>query len=85
MPTFFINDRGYPKDWAEFRAETHEWCRDANLQSYYPTPAMEESLAATAFSRPRRYESGSGRYVLQPRNVGKRHVEPAHLVVNYKY
>jgi len=45
VPTFFINYRGYPKDWAEFRAEAHEWCKGANLQKYYPKPAMEESLA----------------------------------------
>jgi hypothetical protein len=46
VPTFFINYHGYPKDWAEFRAEAHEWYKDPNLQRYYPKVAMEESLAA---------------------------------------
>jgi hypothetical protein len=46
VPTFFINYHGYPKDWAEFRAEAHEWYKDPNLQKYYPKVALEESLAA---------------------------------------
>jgi amidohydrolase family protein len=46
VPTFFINYRGYPKEWADFRAEAHEWYKDPNLQKYYPKVAMEESLAA---------------------------------------
>ena len=46
VPTFFINYRGYPNDWAEFRAEAHEWYKDANLQKYYPKEPMEASLAA---------------------------------------
>jgi hypothetical protein len=46
VPTFFINYRGYPTDWAEFRAEAHEWYKDPNLQKYYSKTAMEESLAA---------------------------------------
>ena len=46
VPTFFINYRGYPEDWAEFRAEAHAWYKDANLQKYYPKLAMEESLSA---------------------------------------
>jgi len=45
VPTFFINHGGYPKDWAEFRAEAHEWYKGANLQKSYLKPAMEESLA----------------------------------------
>ena len=46
VPTFIINYRGYPKDWAQFRAEAHDWYKDASLQKYYPKEAMEQSLAA---------------------------------------
>jgi hypothetical protein len=46
VPTFIINYRGYPKEWAQFRTEAHEWYKDANLQKYYPREAMELSLAA---------------------------------------
>jgi hypothetical protein len=46
VPTFIINYRGYPTAWAQFRAEAHEWYKDANLQTYYPKEAMEQSLAA---------------------------------------
>jgi hypothetical protein len=46
VPTFIINYRGYPKEWAQFRAEAHEWYKDPNLQKYYPREAMELSLAA---------------------------------------
>jgi len=46
VPTFIINYRGYPKEWAQFRAEAHEWYKDPNLQKYYPKEAMESSLAA---------------------------------------
>jgi len=46
VPTFIINYRGYPKEWAQFRTEAHEWYKDPNLQKYYPKEAMEESLAA---------------------------------------
>jgi len=46
VPTFIINYRGYPKEWAQFREEAHQWYKDPNLQKYYPAAAMEESLAA---------------------------------------
>jgi hypothetical protein len=46
VPTFIINYRGYPKEWAQFRAEAHEWYKDPNLRKYYPAEAMEASLAA---------------------------------------
>ena len=46
VPTFIINYRGYPKEWAQFRTEAHEWYKDPNLQKYYPREAMELSLAA---------------------------------------
>jgi hypothetical protein len=46
VPTFIINYRGYPREWAQFRTEAHEWYKDPNLQQYYPREAMEESLAA---------------------------------------
>jgi Amidohydrolase family len=46
VPTFIINFRGYPKEWAQFRTEAHEWYKDSNLQKYYPREAMELSLAA---------------------------------------
>jgi hypothetical protein len=46
VPTFIINYRGYPKEWAQFRAEAHEWYKDPNLQKYYPREPMESSLAA---------------------------------------
>ena len=46
VPTFIINYRGYPREWAQFRTEAHEWYKDPNLQKYYPKEAMELSLAA---------------------------------------
>ena len=46
VPTFIINYRGYPKEWAQFRAEAPEWYKDPNLQKYYPREVMELSLAA---------------------------------------
>src|SRR6266545_5657650 len=46
VPTFIINYRGYPKEWADFKTEAHEWYKDPNLQKYYSKTAMEESLAA---------------------------------------
>ncbi len=46
VPTFMINYRGYPKEWAQFTSEAHEWYKDPNLQKYYPREAMDASLAA---------------------------------------
>ena len=46
VPTFIINYRGYPKEWAQFKTEAHDWYKDPNLQKYYPREAMESSLAA---------------------------------------
>jgi hypothetical protein len=46
VPTFIINYRGYPKDWAQFRQEARDWYKDPNLQKYYPKVAMNESLEA---------------------------------------
>jgi hypothetical protein len=46
VPTFIINYRGYPKEWAQFTAEAHDWYKDPNLLKYYPREAMESSLAA---------------------------------------
>ncbi|HXD19052.1 MAG TPA: hypothetical protein VN654_18700 [Vicinamibacterales bacterium] len=54
VPTFFINYRGYPRDWAEFRAEAHEWYKDPNLQQYYPTePRKRRSPPLTTSARVR--------------------------------
>jgi hypothetical protein len=46
VPTFMINYRGYPREWAQFRAEAHDWYKDPTLLKYYPKEAMELSLAA---------------------------------------
>jgi hypothetical protein len=46
VPTFIINYRGYPKEWAQFTAEAHEWFNDPNLLRYYPADAMNSALAA---------------------------------------
>ena len=46
VPTFIINYRGHPKEWAQFKTEAHDWYKDPNLQKYYPRETMELSLAA---------------------------------------
>lgn len=46
VPTFIINFPGYPKDWARFAAEAHEFFKDPTLLKYYPKEAMEAALYA---------------------------------------
>ena len=46
VPTFIINFPGYPKDWARFKTEAHEWFTDPTLRKYYPKEAMEAALYA---------------------------------------
>ena len=46
VPTFIINYRGYPREWAQFRTEAHDWYKDPNLLKYYPKEAMDLSLEA---------------------------------------
>jgi len=45
VPTFMINYGGYPKEWAQFAAEAHEWFRDPNLTKYYRPGARDAALA----------------------------------------
>ena len=70
VPTFIINYRGYPKEWAQFRTEAHEWYKDPNLQKYYPKVAMEESL--------RQYETVDAGAVRERRLKGWENVKRFH-------
>jgi len=41
-----INVPGYPKDWAQFEAESRKLFADPNLRAYYPASSIQSALAS---------------------------------------